>query len=211
MSSWVPTMFIRRHDWTPGKTGMIFGLIVGIAGTLGIVTGGRVADWLNERGGRDATIRVAALSSLAWLPFGIAYCFVPSANWSAWLAAPAMYFCSMPFGVAPAAIQRMMPNTMRAQATAVYLFVINLIGMGLGPTLVAMLTEDVFQDKLAVHKSLAIVGAISQTAAGILLLAGLKHYRRSLEYFQEWNEMQARPIGGDGSSRDRNESAEGVE
>ena len=46
---------------------------------------------------------------------------------------------SMPFGVAPAAIQQMMPNTMRAQATALYLFVINLVGIGLGPTIVAAL------------------------------------------------------------------------
>src|SRR5207302_3440914 len=99
------------------------------------------------------------------------------------------FFSSVPFGVAPAAIQRMMPNTMRAQATAVYLFVINLIGMGLGPTVVAALTEDVFGDEKAVHYSLAIVGGVSQTLAGILLLAGLKRYRRSLDYFNEWNDL----------------------
>ncbi|MGE5195441.1 MAG: spinster family MFS transporter [Deltaproteobacteria bacterium] len=193
MSSWVPSMFIRRYGWSPAETGMVFGLIVGTSGTLGIVTGGRVADWLSERGYGDATVRVAGFAALAWLPFGVVYPLVPSAAWSAAIVTPAMFFSSMPFGVAPAAIQRMMPNTMRAQATAVYLFVINLIGMGLGPTLVAALTEDVFRDKQAVHYSLAIVGAISQTMAGVLLCAGLKRYRRSLEYFEEWD--QAREEG----------------
>lgn len=189
-SSWVPSMFIRRYGWTAGETGWVFGMIVGVAGTLGIVSGGRLADWLSERGHRDATVRLSGLAALAWLPFGVAYPLMPNATWSAVLVAPAIFFSSVPFGIAPAAIQRMMPNTMRAQATAVYLFVINLIGMGLGPTVVAALTEDFFQDKQAVHYSLAIVGGVSQTIAGILLLAGLKRYRRSLDYFKEWNDGQ---------------------
>jgi predicted MFS family arabinose efflux permease len=188
MSSWVPEMFGRRYGWTLHQRGTVFGLIVGIAGTLGIVTGGRVADWLNDRGCRDSTVRVAAFSALAWLPFGVLYPLVPTAVWSAVLLVPAVFFASMPFGVVPAAIQRMMPNPMRAQATAVYLFVINLIGMGFGPTIIALLTDKVFRDENSLHDALAIVGGISQATAGLLLLAGLRHYRRSLEYFRAWNE-----------------------
>jgi MFS family permease len=190
-SAWAPSMFKRRYGWTPGETGWVFGLIVGVAGTLGIVAGGRLADWLSERGHSDATSRLAGWAALAWLPFGVAYPLMPEATWSAVLLAPALFFASVPFGVVPAAIQRMMPNTMRAQATAVYLFVINLIGMGLGPTVVALLTIDVFHDERAVHYSLAIVGGVSQTVAGVLLLAGLKHYRRSLAFFKDWNEAPA--------------------
>ena len=54
MTSWVPTMFMRRHDWSPGATGVIFGLIVAASGTLGLLTGGRLADWLSEQGRTDA-------------------------------------------------------------------------------------------------------------------------------------------------------------
>jgi MFS family permease len=187
MSAWVPEMFGRRYGWTPVERGTVFGLIVGIAGTLGIVTAGRVADWLSERGYGDATLRVAAFASLAWLPFGVTFPLAPAGIWSAVLLTPAVFFSSMPFGVAPAAIQRMMPNAMRAQATAVYLFVINLIGMGLGPTVVAVLTERVFRDEQALNISLALVGGISQTVAGVLLCSGLKRYRRSLDYFREWD------------------------
>jgi MFS family permease len=155
------------------------------------MTGGRLADWLSERGHSDATVRVAALSAAAWLPFGVVYPWMPSPYWSLAFLAPAMFFSSMPFGVAPAAIQRMMPNAMRAQATAVYLFVINLIGMGLGPTVVAALTEDFFHDKQAVHYSLLFVGAVSNYFAAILLWLGLKPYRRSLEYLNEWSTRPA--------------------
>jgi hypothetical protein len=64
------------------------------------------------------------------------------------------------------------------------------------PTAVAALTEDVFQDKKAVHYSLAIVGTISQVVAGVLLCASLKHYRRSLEYFKEWNDAGEKGVVG---------------
>jgi MFS family permease len=107
------------------------------------------------------------------------------------LLAPAVFFMSMPFGVAPAAIQQMMPNPMRAQATALYLFVINLIGMGLGPTLVAALTEDVFRDRTAVGSALLIVGVGAHLGGIVLLGLGLRPYRRSLEYLRRWGESSS--------------------
>ncbi len=185
-TAWIPTMFVRRFGWTAGDTGMLFGLIVGIGGGCGIVAGGRLADWLNQRGQADGNLRVAWLGTTCWLPFGVLYPLAPSATWAAVFLTPALFFLSMPFGVAPAAIQRMMPNLMRAQATALYLFVINLIGMGLGPTVVATLTEQVFDDKNAVHYSLLIVGAVTHVIASILLWLGLGRYRRSLEYLEAW-------------------------
>ena len=186
-ASWIPSLFIRRHGWTQGNTGLVFGLIVGVGGTVGIVTGGRMADWLRQRGHTDANLRVALLGAVGGLPFAVLFSLVPSGFWAAIFLVPVLFFLSMPFGVAPAAIQQMMPNAMRAQATAFYLFVINLIGIGLGPTLVAALTEDVFRDKNAVHYSLLVVGVIAHVSAAILLWLGLERYRRSLDYLKEWS------------------------
>lgn len=186
--SWIPSLFRRRFEWDPGQTGAIFGTIVAVAGTLGVVGGGWLADRWIQRGRVDAPLRVAWLSGLCWLPCGLLFPLAPTGGWTAVILFPTIFFSSMPYGVAPAAIQRMMPNTMRAQATAVYLFVINIIGMGLGPTMVALLTEHVFQDLKSVHYSLLIVGGVSYVIAVCLLGIGLKHYRRSLEYLQEWSE-----------------------
>jgi len=189
-AAWIPTFFVRRHGWTPGDTGMIVGLIVGLAGTAGIVTGGRLADWLRQRGQSDANLRVSLLGVVLWLPFGVLASLVSSGVWAAALLAPAFFFSSMPFGLAPAAIQQLMPNTMRAQASAIYLFVINLIGLGLGPTLVAVLTEDVFRDKNALHLSLLVVGVVAHVSAALLLWRGLAHYCRSLEYLHRWSKAR---------------------
>jgi MFS family permease len=188
--SWIPSILIRRYAWTQTKTGLVFGTIVAIGGTLGIVSGGRLADWLRQRGYHDSDLRIALGGVIAGLPFVVLFPLAPSANWAAGLLVPVVFFMSMPFGVAPAAIQQMMPNTMRAQATAFYLFVINLLGIGLGPTIVAALTEDVFHDKNSVHLSLLVVGAVSFALAVVFLWAGLKPYRRSLDCLKRFGEAQ---------------------
>jgi MFS family permease len=191
-NSWISEMLIRRHGWSRGKTGQVFGIIVAVAGTLGIVSGGRLADWLRPRGYADSNLRVALWGAIAGLPFVLLYPLAPSANLVAGLLVPTVFFMSMPFGVAPAAIQQMMPNTMRAQATALYLFVINLIGIGLGPLVVATLTEKVFRDEQAVHLSLLVVGAVSFALAILALWAGLSPYRRSLDYLKRFSEDEGR-------------------
>lgn len=190
-TAWIPTFFVRRFEWTPGQTGMVFGLVVAVSGGLGIVSGGWLSDWLSQRGCIDASPRVAWLAVVAWLPFGIAFPLAPTGTLAMAILVPATFLGSIPFGVAPAAIQQMMPNPMRAQATAMYLFVINLIGMGLGPTAVAVLTEDVFRNENAIHHSLFTVGAIAHGAASILLGLSLRPYRGSIEYLRNWSDHQA--------------------
>jgi MFS family permease len=190
-SSWISQLFIRRYGLSLADTGVLFGCLVGTSSTLGVVTGGWFADWLSQRGMTDAPVRVAWISVVAWLPFGLLFPLMPTVTSMATVLLPALFFGSVPFGVAPAALQQMMPNAMRAQATSIYLFVINLIGMGLGPTAVALLTEKVFDDEKAVHLSLLTVGAVAHLSATVLLWLALKHYRQSLEYLKEWSKAHA--------------------
>ena len=186
-STWVPTLFVRKHGWSIQQAGMTFGLIVAVAGTLGIIAGGRLADRLRLRGRLDAELRVALFAAVGWLPWGILYPLVPSGFWAATFLVPAIFFSSAPFGVAPAAVQQMMPNSMRAQASALYLFVINLIGLGLGPTAVALVTDHVFHDKASVGLSLLIVSLVADLVAIVLLWRGQRPYRESLDYLGRWN------------------------
>src|SRR6185436_12188877 len=97
--------------------------------------------------------RVGVFVALAWLPFGLSYPLVPSGYWAAALLIPSAFLASAPFGVSAAAIQQMMPNSMRGQASAIYLFVVNLIGLGIGPSAVAAATDFVFEDDQAVRYS----------------------------------------------------------
>ncbi|MEW6126994.1 MAG: MFS transporter [Acidobacteriota bacterium] len=190
-SAWIPTMFVRRYGWTEAAIGQAYGLIVAIASTLGVVAGGRLADWMTERGSRDATLRVGLMASVMWFPFGMAYPLMSEASWAIALLIPAAFLASAPFGVAPAAIQQMMPNPMRGQASAIYLFVVNLIGLGLGPLVVAMTTDFVFKDKQMVHYSLLIVGTLAHLVSTALLWVGIKPFLKSLDRLKEWTVNQA--------------------
>ena len=94
-------------------------------------------------------------------------------------------------GAAPAAIQQIMPNEMRAQASALYLFVVNLIGLGLGPTAVALVTDYVFNDDGAIGLSLLVVGIFTHIGAVVAFALGLKPFRESLDRLERLNAESA--------------------
>jgi MFS family permease len=179
--AWVPTFFIRSFGASPGEVGIIYGLIVMVFGCAGIVFGGRLTDrWLRE-GHSDAALRVgvwaAVLTGISHIPLLV----VPDPTWAYIALAPAVFFLSMPFGAAPAAIQEVVPNRMRGQTSAIYLFIVNIIGLGIGPTAVALITDYVFADDAAVRWSILIIALAASVAATATLAAGRRPYRESLQ------------------------------
>lgn len=190
-SAWIPTFLIRKYSWTVSQAGVRYGTMVCILGTIGIVTGGKLADWLARRGFQDSNMRVGLIGALAWLPAGMLYPLMPNGNLAVVALVPTIFLTSLPVGVAAAAIQEMMPNVMRGQASALYLFVINLIGLGLGPTAVAVMTDYVFHNDNAVNYSLLVVGTLAHLASAALLWVGLKPYRRSVDLLKDWTKTNA--------------------
>jgi hypothetical protein len=75
---------------------------------------------------------------------------------------------------------------MRGQATAVYLLIVNLIGLGLGPTAIALVTDNAFGYDAAVRYSLLIVPLAASLLAMTLFLVGLKSYNASLGRLDIW-------------------------
>jgi MFS family permease len=190
-SAWIPTYFVRNHGLTEAQAGQLYGWIVAIFGTLGVAAGGRFADWMAERGRLDATMLTGFIVAFVYLPFGILYPLASSPYLAAAILIPAVFMTSAPFGVAPAAIQQMMPNAMRGQASAIYLFFVNLIGLGLGPTAVAMSTDYIFRDDQAVKYSLLLVNTVAHLIAGALLWVGIKPFLNSLNRLKDWTASQA--------------------
>lgn len=190
--AWVPTFFVRTYGWDAGHVGVVYGSIVAVFGCLGIVFGGRLADRWAKRGRTDANMRVGLLAACLALPLSVAFPLLDDANLVALLMAPTVFCLSMPFGVAPAAIQEIMPNSMRGQASAIYLFVVTLFGLGVGPTAVALVTDFVFHDDMALRYSLLIVTSLALLGGVLLLGMGLKPYRQSREHLQNWS-LQREP------------------
>ena len=179
-AAWIPSYFLRVHGWSIGQIGLVFGLIVMIFGSAGIVFGGRLSDRWTAQGRTDAPMRVGVLAAIAVIPFGAGYMLSPNGMVAGLFLIPATFFISMPFGVAPTAIQDIMPNRLRGQASALYLFLVNMIGLGIGPTAVAVVTDFLFGDDNMVGWSMFIVSGVAGAVAITLLATGLKPYRESL-------------------------------
>ncbi|HBW82839.1 MAG TPA: MFS transporter [Gammaproteobacteria bacterium] len=184
---WVPSYLIRVHGLTAQETGIYYGWVVVIFGTAGIVLGGYLADVLTQRGKAAAKMQVAMLGALLGVPFSVLYPLMSTPTAALLALCPAAFAAAMPLGVAAAAIQQIMPANMRAQGSALYLFVINLIGLGLGPSAVAWCTDYIFKDPDKVNLSLLWVGTSFGLVSALLLYFGSKHYRATLAYLENYN------------------------
>jgi MFS family permease len=192
-ASWVPAFFIRLHGWERLQVGLYYGFAVIIFGTAGIVFGGYLADYLKKKGYADAKMRVGLISAICNLPMGIGFVLVPNGYVAYFVfMLPSTFTLAMSTGVAAAAIQEMMPNPMRGQASALYLFVVNIIGLGMGPLAVALCTDYLFgKDIMMVWASLLITGAVAKMTAIPLLFLGLKYFRESIARKEAWEEANA--------------------
>ncbi|GAB4571921.1 MAG: MFS transporter [Rhodothalassiaceae bacterium] len=156
----IGAFFGRIHGFTPAETGLAFGLILLFAGTGGIVTAGLLIDRLTARGREDAHFLVLIVSVLFGLPFAVAFPLMPGPGLAIALLSVAIYFNNWVWGTAYAGVAASAPNEIRGQATAVYLFVINLIGLGVGPWLFGFFTTRVFADEAAIDLAYVSVALI---------------------------------------------------
>ncbi|WP_421738745.1 spinster family MFS transporter [Caulobacter sp.] len=123
-----------------GFLGLALGLIGGTAGVIGAWLGGLLADRLGARDLR-AYVVVPAIASLLGIPFYIVSINLPTIMPALFLLAVPLLLGTLWYGPVYATAQSIVEPHMRATAAAVLLFVINLIGLGLGPVAVGALSD----------------------------------------------------------------------
>lgn len=141
LTGWTPAYLIRIYDLSTLQIGNIVAPLLAIAGVASGLGSGWLANRLSEKYGMHAqSMMVAVLKSIA-LPFLLAFYLVDSA----WLAVGAYFFAlffqSCYLGPTFAMIQTLAPVKMRAVWAAVTLLIINLIGLGIGPTMVGVISD----------------------------------------------------------------------
>ena len=178
---WVPEWLRRTYDISIAESGVIYGVCLLMFGSTGPYAGGWLAEWLARRGYRDGELRASIIGACLMLAFGILTPLAPTKLSAIIMLSIVTFLLSFPQGLAPTVLQLIAPNRMRAQVTAIFIFIAGMVGYSLGPTFVALITDYVFGDDEAMRYSLAIVSGVL-TPLGIGLLAyGMKPYReRSL-------------------------------
>jgi len=177
---WMPPYLQRSHGLSPGEFGTVLGLILAIGGAAGIVTGGIAADALRKRGMRDAELWPGIVSAVAIWPLGIATAQAPDGGLALVLFTGFMFFSSFAFAAAAAAIQAATPNRMRGQMSAVYLFCVNLAGIGLGSFLTGFVNDYAFGDEMRIDDSMAWIVGLAAPCAALLLVSARRPYAARL-------------------------------
>ena len=171
--TWMPSFLIRSHGMETGEIGTYLGLILGIPGGIGIVLGGYLAD---RFGAQDTRwyLWITSIALILGVPFSVAVYLSDSPY-------QAMLFLIVPIALGNfyqatsfSQTQGLVSLRMRAVAAAVLLFIINIIGLGLGPQLVGVLS-DLLQPEFGVESlrySLLICGFVNLWAALHFYLGG---------------------------------------
>ncbi|MEX6725269.1 MFS transporter [Parapedomonas caeni] len=177
---WFPTFLIRSYGMTAGEVGLQYGLVMLVCGTIGTLAGGWASGRLMQSGRADANMRVVLVATvLKGLPLILAP-LMPSAMLSLGMMAIGTLIGQASQGVMLAAIQDVTPNQLRGQVTAISLLFVNLLGTGLGASVIAAITDFGFGDQGALGYSIAIAGAVVLPVIVGLLLVALPRYRRAV-------------------------------
>lgn len=149
MVIWLPAFLVRSHGLSQSEIGVTLALLTGVVGGMGTFISGRICDKLAARDIRW-TPWVVAIAKASTVPFTVA--FFAFTDFTSALAAyliPA-FIGGFYLGPSYAMIQTLVPPRMRAVAAAISLFMMNIIGLGLGPQLVGITSDlliPIFDDQ----------------------------------------------------------------
>ncbi len=146
LTFWGPPYYVRSFGLDTRQIGLILAPILMVAGIIGVVGGGRLADWCAMRWGLHAQSWMIAILKTIALPFVFALYLLGDVYFALGCYAVALIFQSCYLGPTFALLQGLAPLRMRAVWSAITLLVINLIGLGLGPTAIGIVS-DLFEPR----------------------------------------------------------------
>lgn len=186
IGGWIPEHFRRSYGWNIGQISLWYGLILVCFGPVGAFLGGWMADRFYRT--HDDGYLLSGLVGLVLLVPGYAlFALMPTPWLSLLLLVPATIGGAIPTTVASASLMQLAPNDMRAMVSAIYYFVISIVGLGIGPTSVALLTDFYFRDEAMLRYSLVVVATIAGLAAVAILLWVRPHFRTSVRAARAWH------------------------
>jgi MFS family permease len=179
LAVWTPSVLIRSFGLDLVSTGNFLASLILIGGCAGVYAGG----WLADRLGAMDRGWYARLPAIAWLvtaPTFAAGLLAPNL----WLAWPLLLIPNglniLWLGPVSTAVQHLVPRPMRSTASASFLLINNLIGLGVGPLLIGRLS-DALKTTYGVDslRNAAVAACVFYVLAALLMLICVKHLRSS--------------------------------
>jgi len=180
LGNWLPSFLARVHLMPREDIGLYAGFILGTSGAIGTILGGYLADRLGKK---DSSwyIKVPAYSAILAIPFLLLYYFHSSVNIVLISLFVAYMLISTFLGPSIAITHSLVPAHMRAFSSAVLFLVLNLIGLGLGPLFVGIISDylEPTMGVLSIRWALASTLVVSLVAIGLFFKAS-QHLNKDL-------------------------------
>ena len=177
LALWTPSVLERSFGFGLIERGQFLASIFLIGGTAGVFLGGLLADRLGQ-GDRRWYARLPAIAWLITAPL-FAFGLMSSDPWMAWallLIPNALNILWL--GPVTTAVQHLVPARMRSTASASFLLINNLIGLGVGPTLIGALSE-LFKERFGTealrYAAVSVVGFY--IVAALLMMLAVRRLR----------------------------------
>lgn len=179
LATWIPSVLERSFHLSLIARGQFMASVVVIGGCVGVFAGG----WLADRLGHMDRGWYAKLPAIAW--------FITAPTFAAGLMAPNLWL-AWPLLLIPnalnilwlgpviTAVQHLVPSRMRSTASASFLLINNLIGLGVGPYLIGAISDGLKQSYgTEALRYAAVACTVFYLLAGVLMLLCIKHLRAS--------------------------------
>jgi predicted MFS family arabinose efflux permease len=140
LNQWLPSLYARSFSWDSATLGVSLGVTFGIGQGIGLLLGGVGANRVARRDSR-LPLRIGANCVLLAAPASLAALFAPSARESIVLMALAGFLWNIPGGATAAAVFSVVPAGIRTTAGTITVFFTSLLGFGLGPSSVGLLSD----------------------------------------------------------------------
>jgi MFS family permease len=176
--SWMPTIIARTWAMPPQLIGIFFGGCLLICAPIGAWCGGYFIDILQQRGRRDAAEIVGLWVTIIFIPFGIAAPIVPQVGEMFFALGAQLLVAGAYQPVGASLLAKITPPPLMGKVTAIYLLIYYLIGRGLGPFVVAVISDNFYGGPQALGFGLGTVTAILMFISLAMIWALLRRARR---------------------------------
>ena len=179
LAFWRTPFMIRTYGWNEAQIGAVMGPMLLVSQLAGVFLGGFFVEWLAKRY-KDANVRAATIL------FGlVTICSIASPLMPTGEASLAVMALGGVFGLAGAvpqnaAIQRIAPNEMRGQVTALYLFMFTFFG-AMGSFVIGVVAQRIVGNEEDLWMALVITASTLLPLATFLMWRGIRPYREEVE------------------------------
>jgi MFS family permease len=177
LNAWAPSFFVRTYGWSLADTGYAFGITIVLSGMTGVVAGGLIGDYLLTRRVHSGRVKLMGSAMLVAAPLAFLAPLMVNPYLSLLLLGGVTFLITLTIGTGPAAMQEVLPSRMRGTVNALAVLIVNLIGLGIGPTCVGLLTDYAFVDANKLNYALAISLPCMMLLSVLFSVLSLKPYQ----------------------------------